>query len=104
MYSGIGHEPGHFFESVGHGQPAVASELHVPGQSEISTTLYVERHQIETVPFSRLFDQIVGHFLRDRVVHGLGDLIHEAHQVFVNGACSVQIERPADQIRQFFGS
>lgn len=98
MYGRVWHESGHVFESVGHGQPAMTPKLHVSGQPEVPASLYVERHQVETEPFAGLLHQVVGHFLRDRVVHSLGHLVHKTHQILVYGTRSVQVKRSTDQV------
>lgn len=56
LYGGVRHETRHFFEPTGHGQSTKTSELHITGQPEVSTSLYVERYQVKAEPFTRLFD------------------------------------------------
>lgn len=92
-----------FVEGFRTGQPAEFPELHVAGQAEFATALHVERHEVHSELGADFLEQVVGDFLRDGVVHGLRDLVHQSHEILVEDSGAVQVVRAANQVGQTFG-
>lgn len=91
-----------FVKVFGDVKAAELAELAEAGHAELTSALHVERHQVHAEAWAFLLEQMIRDLLRDWVVHGLRNLVHQAHQILVHNASAVHVERTTNEIGKSF--